>query len=69
MRMLDELRRKKNVIEEIGARERAAAHADGKSVYYMEPSSGLDIVEEMPDGTKKIHPHSVVARSKVDAAE
>jgi hypothetical protein len=59
MRMLDELRRKMKVLATIGEREHAEAHAEGVSVYYIEPSNGLDIVEEKPDGTKVIHPSSV----------
>ncbi|MGK6315005.1 hypothetical protein [Neorhizobium sp. DT-125] len=69
MRMLEELRKKKDVIKTIGPRERVEAQANGVSSYYVDHSVGVGIVEEKPDGTKVLHSYPFAMKPGLHAAE
>ena len=51
MRMLEELRRKKEALKSMGTEARAEARAAGVSSYSIDRVAGTFIVEEKPDGS------------------
>ena len=69
MRMLEIIRKKKEVIADIGPHERAEARKQGVSSYYVDPEVGDGLVEERANGEKTLHSHSFVIKPGVHAAE
>jgi hypothetical protein len=54
MTLLQELRAKADRIRTIGAEARAEARALGAPSYYIDANVGDGIVEELPDGSKRL---------------
>ena len=64
MKILQELHDKTEQIRSIGTEARAEARALGVPSYYVDAIIGDGIVEELPDGTRKLIPASRLDLSK-----
>lgn len=54
MHIYDKLGERPQVIRELGERARAKAREAGVPSYYEDPCLGSGIVEELPDGTRRL---------------
>ncbi|MFB9952643.1 hypothetical protein ACFFP0_27675 [Rhizobium puerariae] len=68
MRMIEALRRMKDLIGTIAPRDRSGARQDNVSSCHADPSMGDGVAEEEPDGPQLLHSHFFVMKPGVHAA-